>query len=195
MHVSIPIQGPQQARMDLNVYQQLFFEELDTLWEPGAQVWDAYEEKYFDLIALLFRMIQDYPVYGYQSCQCVHGYNGCVKCAKDTTSEYLKGSRKIMYMGHRRWLLMDEEWREEKELFDNTVKKHGPPLVTTGEEIFELVAKLSDVKARKKQSPIKHDGMFKRKCVFWDLPYWKYLDTRHCIDVMHFKKKISPKAC
>ncbi|WP_284236294.1 hypothetical protein, partial [Gluconobacter cerinus] len=28
------------------------------------------------------------------------------------------------------------------------------------------------------------------KCIFWDLPYWKDLDVRHCLDGMHIIKNI-----
>jgi hypothetical protein len=30
--------------------------------------------------------------------------------------------------------------------------------------------------------------MWKKQSIFWELPYWKDLDVRHSIDVMHFKK-------
>jgi hypothetical protein len=33
-------------------------------------------------------------------------------------------------------------------------------------------------------------GVWKRKSVFWELPYWEYLETRHCIDVMHIEKNV-----
>jgi hypothetical protein len=26
--------------------------------------------------------------------------------------------------------------------------------------------------------------------IFWELPYWKYLDVRHSIDVMHIEKNV-----
>ena len=38
----------------------------------------------------------------------------------------------------------------------------------------------------KKKKPIK---VWKRKSVFWELECWKFLDGRHCIDVMHIDKK------
>ncbi|KAK1648001.1 hypothetical protein QYE76_065806 [Lolium multiflorum] len=33
-------------------------------------------------------------------------------------------------------------------------------------------------------------GVWKRRSVFWDLPYWKILDTPHCLDVMHITKNV-----
>ena len=47
--------------------------------------------------------------------------------------------------------------------------------VITGDEAAE--------KKKKKEMPI-----WKKRSIFWDLPYWKELDVRHCIDVMHVEK-------
>ena len=33
-------------------------------------------------------------------------------------------------------------------------------------------------------------GVWKRRSVFWDLPYWKILGMPHCLDVMHITKDI-----
>ena len=30
--------------------------------------------------------------------------------------------------------------------------------------------------------------MWKKKYIFWELPYWEVLDIRHAIDVMHLTK-------
>ncbi|XP_021991893.1 uncharacterized protein LOC110888688 [Helianthus annuus] len=30
----------------------------------------------------------------------------------------------------------------------------------------------------------------KKKSIFWDLPYWKNLQVRHCLDVMHIEKNV-----
>jgi hypothetical protein len=34
------------------------------------------------------------------------------------------------------------------------------------------------------------DDMCKKQSIFWELPYWKDLDVRHSIDVMHGKKNV-----
>ena len=34
-------------------------------------------------------------------------------------------------------------------------------------------------------------GVWKARSVFWDLPYWKFLDTPHSLDVMHITKNIT----
>ena len=32
--------------------------------------------------------------------------------------------------------------------------------------------------------------MWKKKSIFWELPYWEVLDIRHAIDVMHLMKNL-----
>ena len=39
-----------------------------------------------------------------------------------------------------------------------------------------------------KQTP--RNQVFKKKSVFWKLPYWEILRVRHCIDVMHVEKNV-----
>ena len=62
----------------------------------------------------LMTTVHDYLGYGYVSGQVCHGYCECTRCMDDTTSQQLTkdgGSRKIVYMGHQRWLEKDDPWR------------------------------------------------------------------------------------
>jgi hypothetical protein len=34
------------------------------------------------------------------------------------------------------------------------------------------------------------NGIWKKKSIFWELPYWPYLDVRHYLDGMHIIKNI-----
>ena len=179
------------------MYHQLLYEELRTLWDgPPVKVWDAYMREYFDLKALLFVTVQDYPALGYQSGQVVHGYKDCVLCKEHIATHRLAGSSKIVYMGHRRWLKDTDEWRQDEELFDNTVEIRSPPCKLGGKRINEMLKNWKECpaagKMQKKVEPL--HGVWKLRSVFWDLPYWKHLDTRHCIDIMHIEK-MSVIAC
>ena len=44
--------------------------------------------------------------------------------------------------------------------------------------------------AKKKKKPNEKD-IWKKRSIFFDLPYWSDLDVRHCIDVMHVEKNVS----
>jgi len=42
----------------------------------------------------------------------------------------------------------------------------------------------------KTQKKVLGKSIWKKKLVFFDLPYWTKLDVRHCIDVMHVEKNV-----
>ena len=43
---------------------------------------------------------------------------------------------------------------------------------------------------KRKRSKEDKKRMWKKKSIFWWLPYWKDLDVRHCIDLMHVEKNV-----
>ena len=56
------IQGPRQPGNDIDVYLRPLVEELLQLWsDEGVRVWDEYKQDEFDLRALLFVTINDWP--------------------------------------------------------------------------------------------------------------------------------------
>jgi hypothetical protein len=44
----------------------------------------------------------------------------------------------------------------------------------------------------KRKQTVENDDKkrWKKKSIFWELPYWIYLDVRHSIDAMHLKKNV-----
>ncbi|KAK1677349.1 hypothetical protein QYE76_038197 [Lolium multiflorum] len=205
IQMSMLIQGPTQPGNDINMYLELLKEELETLWaEEGVDTWDAAAEEYFPLRAVLITTVQDYLGYGYISCQVCHGHKACVRCMEETMFLQLgkdPGSSKTVYMGHRRWLQKTDPWRKRGDLFDGTNEPRGPPRKKSGEEIDTLLKgwkecpapgkirqKPGEKKKKKETTPL--IGVWKRRSVFWDLPYWKILDTPHCLDVMHITKNV-----
>jgi hypothetical protein len=71
-----------------------------------------------------------------------------------------------------------------------------PPPHFKGEEIFEMVKNLRVVFGKGDGSvPVPHDAngrapMWKKKSIFWELPYWEILKVRNAIDVMHLTKNL-----
>jgi len=41
-----------------------------------------------------------------------------------------------------------------------------------------------------KKNPSSDSNIWKKRSIFFDLPYWSDLDVRHCIDVMHVEKNV-----
>ena len=65
------------------------------------------------------------------------GYNACPVCMEDTTSQYLSHSRKMCYMGHRRFLPLNHQWRRDKKNFDGNVDLRDPIEPKDGHDILK----------------------------------------------------------
>ena len=84
------IQGPKQPGNDIDVYLRPLVEELLQLWhEKGVHVWDEHKQEEFDLRALLFITINDWPALSNLSGQTNKGYNACTHCLDGTESIYI----------------------------------------------------------------------------------------------------------
>ena len=69
------IQGPKQPGNDIDMYLRPLVDELLLLWkEKGVRIWDEYKQKIFDLRALLFVTINDWPALSNLSGQSNKGY-------------------------------------------------------------------------------------------------------------------------
>jgi hypothetical protein len=98
----ILIQGPRQPGNDIDVYLKPLVEELLVLWnKPGVRVWHEYKQEHFDLQAMLFITINDWPALSNLLGQTNKGYKACTHCFDNLDSIYLKRCRKVMYLGHR----------------------------------------------------------------------------------------------
>ena len=82
------------------------------------ETWDAYGQENFKLRVLLFCTINDYPALGNLSGQTIKGKKACSDCKEHTRSRWLKKSRKMVYMGHRRWLPLRHAFRRKKKIFN-----------------------------------------------------------------------------
>ena len=112
--MSIIIQGPKQPGNDIDVYLRPLVQDLKTLWEEkGVPVWDEDKKETFNLRALLFVTINDGPTLGNLSRQTTKGFRACTHCLDDTCNVYLKHSKRVVYLGHRRFLPPKHPLREE----------------------------------------------------------------------------------
>jgi hypothetical protein len=93
------ILGPQQSRNDIDIYFRPLVEDLKELWyNNGVQVWDEHKREYFGLKAILFVTVSDSPV-----ARNLSGQSKKVGCRyphyfRETNSQYLSESQKIVYM-------------------------------------------------------------------------------------------------
>ena len=107
------IQGPKQPGNDIDVYLRPLVEELLQLWNGnGVRTWDEHKQEEFNLHALLFVTINDWPALSNLSGQINKGYRACTHCLDDTDSIYVENCRKNVYLGHRRFLPTNHQCRK-----------------------------------------------------------------------------------
>ncbi|KAK1678941.1 hypothetical protein QYE76_039789 [Lolium multiflorum] len=191
------IQGPKQPGNDIDVYLRPLVDELLQLWgRHGVRVWDEHKEEEFDLRALLFVTINDWPALSNLSGQTNKGYNACTHCLHETESVHLPNCKKNVYLGHRRFLPKNHNVRKKGKHYNGKADHRPKPAERTGAEVFDMVKDLKVIfgKGPGGQSVPKgadgHAPMWKKKSIFWELEYWKVLDVRSAIDVMHVTKNI-----
>jgi hypothetical protein len=112
--MSLLIQGPKQPGNDIDVYLSPLIDDLKTLWSRGVDAYDAYKKEYFELRAMIFCTISDFPAYGNLSGYSTKGKQACPVCEDETSSIYLKNCKKTVYMGHRRFLPINHRFRRKK---------------------------------------------------------------------------------
>jgi hypothetical protein len=99
------IPGPKQPSNDIDVYLRPLVKELLLLWhEEGVRMWDEYRQENFNLWALLFITINDWPTLSNLSGQTNKGHRSCTHCLDETDSVYLTHYKKVIYRGHHRFL-------------------------------------------------------------------------------------------
>ena len=189
------IQGPKQPGNDIDVYLRPLVDELLQLW-GGVRVWDEHKQEEFDLRALLFVTINDWPALSNLSGLSNKGYNACTHCLHETESVHLPNCKKNVYLGHRRFLPKIHPVRKKGKHYNGKADHRPKPAERTGAEVFDMVKDLKVIfgKGPGGQSVPKgadgHAAMWKKKSIFWELEYWKFLDVRSAIDVMHVTKNI-----
>ncbi|XP_074379270.1 uncharacterized protein LOC141720620 [Apium graveolens] len=195
------ISGPESPKNNIDVFMQPLIVELNELWEVGIETYDALTDHTFNLRASLLWTISDFPGLAMLSGWSTKGRLACPVCNYETSSMYLKHSRKMCYMDHRRFLNTEHPWRLDKRKFNGQIELRDCPKVLTGIDIEELLAgfvnhfraKKPEKKRKRQKNKIKSNSPFKKKSIFFDLPYWKHNVSRHNLDVMHIEKNVCDK--
>ncbi|XP_057443910.1 uncharacterized protein LOC130736075 [Lotus japonicus] len=189
MMLSMMIPGPKQPGNDIDVYLSPLIDDLRLLWEQGVDVLDAYSGEHFNMRAMLFCTINDFPAYGNLSGYSVKGHKACPICEKDTSYHQLNHGRKTVYLGHRKFLDRHHPYRKLKKAFNGKSEYGVAPKPLTGEEVYQRQQHVKVIFGKKKKKPAEKN-VWKKRSVFFDLPYWSSVDVRHCIDLMHVEKNV-----
>jgi hypothetical protein len=103
-------------------------------------------------------------------------------------------------MGHRRFLHENHPFRFDADKFGGTTEFRLAPKPLSGEEILECTKDLSnsfgkDPSGKKPTRKRRKEGepfvIYKRRSIWFLLPYWKDLMLRHNFDFMHIGKNVS----
>jgi hypothetical protein len=97
--LSILIQGPKQASIDIDVFLEPLIEDMVKLWNYGVCMWDQYQQEYFTLKAIIFVCIHDAPD-GFTLSGQTKGKSRCPVYVDGTASVYLSTSRRLVFMRH-----------------------------------------------------------------------------------------------
>jgi len=98
---------------------------------------------------------------------------------------------------------MDHLWRRNKRTFDGNQEQESAPHVQSGDDILrqlegmvfgdESAGKKKEKKRKKRQATedATENVVWKKKSIFFRLPYWKDNLLRHNLDVMHIEKNVT----
>ena len=79
-------------------------------------------------------------------------------------------------------------------MFNNKTENRDAPVALTGEEVLKELDSIQHEpfgRSNKRKRPeTKPWHNWRKKSVFFQLPYWKHLLVRHNLDVMHIEKNI-----
>ena len=188
--LSTIISGPDSPGNSIDVFMQPLIAELKELWDVGVETYDALAGKNFTLRARVLWTISDFPGYAMLSGWSTKGKFACPVCHYETSSSYLKHSRKMCYMHHRKFLEPTHKWRLDKKRFNGEIETGKCPEILTGTEIEELLRGFENQFGKKKKKQKKVKSPFKKKSIFFDLPYWSHNPLRHNLDAMHIEKNV-----
>ncbi|GJY09927.1 hypothetical protein Tco_0378112 [Tanacetum coccineum] len=122
--------SPKQPVNDIDIYLKPLIKDMQDIWSKGVEVYDAYKKETFQMRAIIFCTISDFPAYGNLSGYKTKGKMACPVCQDHTHSIWLANCKKPVYMGHQRSLQENHPYRKNRKLFDNNIEvnKLPPPL-------------------------------------------------------------------
>ncbi|XP_015062702.1 uncharacterized protein LOC107008260 [Solanum pennellii] len=161
----------------------------------GVDTYDASRKENFCRRAALLWTINDFLAYANLSGWSTEGALACPLCNKNTPSTRLRYGRKFSYMGVRKFLSSNHKWRSNKRDFDKKVERRSALEVLSGKDVLDQLLTLEDmkfgkIKKKKKYKRSKGIHNWRKKNIFFKIPYWKNNLIRHNLDAMHIDKNV-----
>lgn len=95
-------------------------------------------------------------------------------------------------MGGRRFLDQEHKYRYDEKSFDNTKEFGHEPIPPSGSEVLEQLKNIVFTLGQTTKDEIHGviNKTWKKRSIFFELPYWKDNLLRHNLDVMHTEKNV-----
>ncbi|XP_062111954.1 uncharacterized protein LOC133823304 [Humulus lupulus] len=190
--LSMLILGPKQPGNDIDVYKEPLIDELLELWK-GVYTYDASTKKFFNLKAMLLWTINDFLAYGNLAGCATKGKYGCPICGENSNVVWLKHSKKMSFCNHIRFLPQHHPYRKKKYTTARARERASQcPTILTAVEVAKQLSEFTNDfgKGRKRGCGSEFDKGWKKKSIFFRLPYWEILVVCQNLDVMHVEKNV-----
>ena len=105
-------------------------------------MWNEYKQKNFNLRALLFVTINDWPALSNLSGHSNKEYKACTYCLDDTDNIWLTHCKKVVYMGHRRFLPIRHAVRKKGKHFKGQADHRTKPMHHSSKDVLDMVKDL-----------------------------------------------------
>ncbi|XP_058000739.1 uncharacterized protein LOC131178813 [Hevea brasiliensis] len=197
LFLSIIVPGPQNPKHRLDVYLQPLIVELTQLWHVGVQTYDASKKQNFQMYAALMWTISDFPAYSMLSGWSTAGRLACPYCVDYSDAFSLSHGGKISWFdNHRKFLPQNHPFRRNRVNFlkGKACTNQSPPIINSEDTFLQIedlgLRRVTDNDGEAINAAIARNTGWRKRSIFWDLPYWSSNLIRHNLDVMHIKKNI-----
>ena len=204
--LNVIVPGRKSPGKELDIYMQLTIDDLKEFWKPGVMAYDSVIGKKFRVHAALLWTISDWLGRG---CLSGESLTACSHCLTNTCSRWLHNGKKTCFLGHRRFLTEDHEYRYDETSFNGRIELREPLVQPSGSVISGITesfhteyGKLQKQKSEKKRKKRNEEDVpediyehsaektFKKRSVFFQLEYWETLLVRNNLDIMHIEKNV-----
>ncbi|XP_019158513.1 PREDICTED: uncharacterized protein LOC109155282 [Ipomoea nil] len=197
MFLTVLVPGPKNPKEKIDVFLQPLIVELNQLWEVGVQTYDISKKQNFQMRAALMWTVSDFPAYSMLSGWSTAGRLACPYCMDKSDAFTLKHSGKQSWFdNHRKFLPPNHPFRRNKTAFfkNRAVTTEAPPVRSGYDILAEIetlgLKKVTELDAAEVNGFISKTCGWKKRSIFWDLPYWSSHLVRHNLDVMHIEKNV-----
>ena len=197
MFLTVIVPSPKNPKKGIDVFLQPLISELLQLWEGGVLTYDVSLKQNFMMRVALMWTVSDFPAYAMLSGWSTTGKLACPYYGNDFDAFYLANGCKISWFdNHRKFLLPNHPFRRNKQRFlKNKVVISPPPRNRSGKDILQEIEelglmKVTEVEAEEVNSIISKKFGWRKRSIFWDLPYWKTNIIRHNLELMRIEKNV-----